>query len=169
MDPHPEHPIALPLPESVGHLLNLVDCVCTLLETQGAGKTCWCGLYPGSEVSHEYCTECSDDVCGMGYVRLSLGSPYEIFPAPAIDDRCSLPLMWGVEVGALRCFPSEPDGSTIDPSTSAEVALKQILDARALRAAIKCCSGKWGLGAWTPYGPLGGCVGGYWTAFLSEY
>lgn len=160
-------PMPRTVPVAINHVLNLVDCVCTALTNFGAGPTCWCGLYPGVEVAHDYCTDCGNDVCGMGYVRLALGSPYSTFPNPAIDDRCALPMMWAVEVGALRCMPSSEDGSGLDEQTLAEVSLRTMLDSLALRDAIKCCTGSWGLGPWTPVGPLGMCVGGYWQAFLA--
>lgn len=167
LDPHPEHPIALPVPKAIEAIIDLAECVCGMLATEGAGETCWCGLYPGAEVSWEYCgTECTADACGMGYVRLALATPYEVFPSPAIDDRCTLPMFWALEVGALRCLPVPHDGSVLDVGPMAEVAIGQMLDARALRKAIKCCGHSFGLGAWVPLGPSGGCVGGAWTAYL---
>jgi hypothetical protein len=166
LEPHPEHPIAMPVPKAIEQLVDLAECVCALLATEGAGETCWCGLYPGAQVSWEYCTECSADACGMGYVRLASGTPYLIYPQPAIDDRCALPLVWGVEVGAMRCMPVLESGELIPEGLMAEVAIRQMLDARAIRKAIKCCTGDFGLGSWIPQGPQGGCVGGYWQAFM---
>jgi hypothetical protein len=166
LDPHPENPIAIPPPKIIFALADLAECVCALLANEGAGPTCWCGLYPGQAISWEYCTECGRDQCGMGYVRLAGVSAYDSFPNPTIDDRCAKPLAWGVEVGALRCVPQQSDGSIIPPDLMAEVAIGQVLDAAALRTAIKCCGFDAALGAWLPIGPAGGCVGGYWMAFL---
>ena len=162
----PTPPIALAIPEVVNKLVDLAECVCAYLAVEGAGETCWCGLYPGSAVSWEYCTECSNGMCGMGYVRPASASSYEVFPQPAIDIRCTLPMAWGVEVGALRCLHTPEDGTLLDVGSMAEATIRQILDARALRNAIKCCGLNIGLGSWIPLGPQGGCVGGYWQAFL---
>ena len=145
-------------------LLNLIDCVCTELAASGAGPTCWCGLYPGAQVSWEGCGECNTGACGMGYVRLIGGFPYDVFPTPTIDDRCAKPLAFALEVGALRCLP-HGDG-LLDPAATAETVIDQMADARALYNAIKCCPGpRLGVQNYIPVGPQGGCVGGYWTAY----
>jgi hypothetical protein len=91
--------------------------------------------------------------------------PYTEFGVPAIDDRCTAPLMATVEVGAARCLPVLADGEMIDPTTMANVAVDQMLDAMALYRAIKCCAADMAPGIYTPAGPNGGCVGGFWTAF----
>lgn len=149
-------------------LLELTDCVCAQLSAVGAGPTCWCGLYPGAAVSWEYCGgECSAGVCGMGYVRLAGVFPYDAFPVPAVDDRCVRPLAWGVEVGALRCVPTPSDGTVIDAATMNEVAVAQVLDAYALYQAVKCCGLEMSVERYFPVGPLGGCVGGFWIAYVA--
>lgn len=148
-------------------LLELTECVCAELVTSGGGPTCWCGLYPGASVSWDYCGECNGDKCGMAYVRLAGISPYEIFPFPAVDDRCSRPLAWGVEVGVLRCMPQLSEGELLDPEGMAEVSVVQALDARAVWTALKCCGIDIAVETWRPLGPNGGCVGGAWTAFLA--
>jgi hypothetical protein len=168
-EPHPEHPIAVEPPLIALALLELAECVCAELAATGAGPTCWCGVYPGAAVSWEYCSagECSNGVCGMGYVRLAGAFPYETFPVPALDDRCIKPLAWAVEVGALRCFPQPTDGHLNEPSVTAEISLGVAMDAAALWRAIKCCGFDAGVEMYRPAGPDGGCVGGFWTAFLS--
>lgn len=148
-------------------LLDLTECVCTELATTGGGPMCWCGLYPGLTVSWDYCGECEGDKCGMAYIRLAGVTPYDLFPFPAVDDRCVKPLAWGIEIGALRCFPTPADGSLVDPNTMAEVAMIQVLDAQAVWRAIKCCGIDLAVEAWRPLGPLGGCVGGAWSAFAA--
>lgn len=166
-EPHPEQPIAAPPPRIALAMMELVECVCTELATTGAGPTCWCGLYPGAAVSWEYCSDCSGGICGMGYVRLAGAFPYETFPIPALDATCRKPIAWGVEVGALRCFPQPEDGSILDPVAMAEISLSVAMDAAALLRAIKCCDYEAGLEIYRPVGPDGGCVGGFWTAFLA--
>lgn len=160
--------IELPTPPLVAlALTELVDCVCEQLKVNGAGDTCWCGLLPGAIPGFDYCAgECANDVCGMGWVRLVSVFPYSIFPVPVTDDRCALPLAWAVEVGAVRCMPLTEDGSPLSAQLMTEVALNQIFDARALHAAMKCCDLSIAAELYTPYGPEGGCVGGWWTAYL---
>lgn len=148
-------------------LLQLADCVCTELATTGAGPTCWCGLYPGQAVSWEYCAECSGERCGMGYVRLAGVFPYSSFPQQIVDDRCTLPLAWAVEVGALRCLPQPAGGEVLDPTSMSEVAIAQALDASALHRAIKCCGIDAAVQSYLPVGPSGGCVGGFWLAYVA--
>lgn len=161
--------IELPAPPAIAiALTELAECVCEQLTTNGAGETCWCGLYAGAVVTWDYCAgECGNDVCGMGWVRLGTVFPYSIFPQPILDDRCALPLAWQIEVGALRCIPLMPDGGPIDSATMADVALKQVLDARALHAAMQCCGFSVAAEVYTPTGPEGGCVGGFWTGYIA--
>lgn len=161
--------VELPGPPVVAlALAELVGCVCEQLKINGAGETCWCGLYPGALIDWNYCAgECGHDVCGMGWVRLASAFPYSTFPVPLVDDRCALPLAWAVEVGALRCVPQMPDGSPPDSTTMTEVALNQVLDARALHLALKCCGLPVAAELYQPIGPDGGCVGGFWTAYLA--
>lgn len=163
-DPHPEHPIAIAPPTIALALEALANCVCEELALTGAGPTCWCGLYPGAQVSWDYCTECQNDRCGMGYVRLAGAFPYDVWPVPAVDDRCTRPVSWLVEVGALRCFPQPPDGELPDAVALSEVSLRQAMDAKALWTAIKCCGLDMAIEAYRPVGPGGGCVGGFWVA-----
>jgi hypothetical protein len=88
-DPHPEHPIAIAPPRIIMALVDLADCICTELAATGAGPTCWCGLYPGAQVSWEFCGECSGNTCGMGWVRLAQVFPYNVFPTGTIDLNCA--------------------------------------------------------------------------------
>ena len=103
----------------------------------------------------------------MGYVRLSGVFPYDTFPLPALDERCVRPLAWSVEVGALRCVPQPADGTIIDPTAMAEVAVAQMLDANALYRAVKCCGYDVAMERYFPVGPDGACVGGFWVGYLA--
>lgn len=162
---HPQHPIVMP--SIVLALDALAACVCEMLATEGAGPTCWCGMYPGADVSWEYCGECSGGKCGMGYVRMGGVFPYATFPLAVVDDRCVKPLAWAIEVGALRCLTIPEDGSIASPAEMAEVTIKQMLDATALYKAIKCCGLEIAVEAYRPSGPAGGCVGGSWIAYAA--
>jgi hypothetical protein len=103
----------------------------------------------------------------MGYVRLAGVFPYSTFPEPLMDLRCTRPLAWAVEVGALRCVPQPSDGTVLDPIAMGEVAIIQVLDASALHRAVKCCGYDVAIETYIPVGPSGGCVGGFWRAFLA--
>jgi hypothetical protein len=161
-----EPPIVV-LPPIALALDALATCVCELLASEGAGPTCWCGLYPGASVSWEYCGECTSGACGMGYVRMGGVFPYATFPLPVIDDRCVKPLAWAVEVGALRCLTIPADGEIASPMEMAEATINQMLDATALYKAIKCCGLELAVEAYRPLGPEGGCVGGAWIGYVA--
>jgi hypothetical protein len=148
-------------------LADLADCICEELSTSGAGPPCWCGLYPGQSVSWEFCGECDNDRCGMGYVRLAGVFPYSVFPEQTIDTRCTYPLGWAVEVGALRCLPQPSDGTLPSPQEMAEVAIRQVLDASAIHRGLKCCDHEVAVQQYVPVGPSGGCVGGFWLGYLA--
>ena len=155
-------------PSIIFQVTELADCLCGFLETEGGGRPCWCGVYPGAMVSWEYCGECSGGMCGMGYVRPAGIFPYSTFPLPEIDVNCTSPLTWSVEIGALRCMPHPPDGRVATPTEMMEVSIQTMLDARAMYKAVKCCEAIKGAAVefYTPTGPEGGCVGGYWTVYL---
>lgn len=147
-------------------LVDLAECLCAELAATGAGPTCWCGLVPGAEVAWDYCTECTGDVCGMGWVRVIGLFPYDTFPVGVVDDRCIRPLAVAVEVGATRCL-HVPDGG--EPPTEAamlEATLAQSADALAMWRALKCCDTPLAVQQYTPIGPTGGCVGGTWLAYI---
>ena len=162
----PDQTLPIAPPAVALALIDLADCVCHELTATGAGPTCWCGLYPGASVSWEYCGSCSGGYCGMGYVRATGVFPYDGFPNPVIDFQCAKPLAWGIEVGALRCMPVSDDGEIASPVVMSEVTLGLILDAKALYRAVKCCGYDVAMERYYPSGPAGGCVGGYWTAYL---
>lgn len=165
---HPDHTLPIAPPQIAWQIVELVDCLCGMLEVEGGGRPCWCGAYPGASVSWEFCTECQGGSCGMGYVRPAGIFPYTTFPFPETDVHCASPLAWTIEVGALRCVPQPADGEVLSPADMLDVTITTMLDARAIYKAIKCCDAIPGAAIqfYTPVGPEGGCVGGFWTAFL---
>lgn len=154
---------------------KLVECVCTHLEHAGSGPTCWCGLYPGVAVSWEGCGECGNGACGMGYVRPGRVFPYATFPSAVLDASCVKPIAYQFEVGVLRCFPTMNDQGEFPPAEEiTEVTNKVTQDAWALHRAIRCCKdddfrGTVTIQEWTPIGPAGGCVGGFWTIYVDPF
>jgi hypothetical protein len=149
-------------------LLDLAACVCNELEVTGAGPTCWCGVYPGTSVSYEFCEECANGACGMAWVRPSGVFPYNTFPISTLESGCRAPLAWSVEVGCVRCLPTPSQGELPTPDQLLQSATDQMADAMALYRALRCCQGvDVAAELWTPIGPEGGCVGGQWTAYLA--
>ena len=152
-------------------VIDLINCVCEMLATNGQGPTCWCGVYPGASVSWEECGDCGDDVCGMGYVRPGTTTPYDVFPFSVIDENCVKPLAYELEVGVLRCFPTMDDDGAMPPAdVTTEAAMGLLQDQYALYQAIMCCEGlkTKAISAWQPIGPQGNCVGGFWTVYVDE-
>lgn len=150
----------------------LTECVCEALAKQGAGPTCWCGLFPGNEVSWDYCGECSGGQCGMGYVRVVSVFPSQQFPQQdPLPGACATPLVVELAVGALRCVPvMDSDGSLPDEAAFLETGLGVFADMAAIRNAVDCCDlgGRdVAIGAYQPLGPRGGCVGGEWSVWVS--
>jgi hypothetical protein len=148
----------------------LTDCLCEGLTQHGAGPTCWCGLFPGTEVAWDYCGECSSRKCGMGYVRIVSVYESDSFPTPNPDQsRCGSPLAVQLAVGALRCLPTmEQDGSLPDEAAMLEAGLAVIADMGAMREALRCCDvDELVIGAYTPLGARGGCVGGEWSVWVA--
>lgn len=147
---------------------DLVNCVCEALNTDGAGQTCWCGFYPGSEVSWDYCGSCSGDTCGMGYVRIVGMHRSTTFPEPDLTVNCNGPVVVQFAVGALRCVPVADDSGRLPNEAMIwESSLGVLADSAALYVAADCCMSRHLIGEYVPLGPQGGCVGGEWTVWVS--
>jgi len=150
-------------------MLELLECACAEVTVNGQGEPCFCGIYPGSNVSWDYCGECSRGKCGMVYLRPGETVPYTIFPRAELDDKCVLPLAFEMELGVVRCFPTmDESGELPDPADITAAALGLIADQYALYSAIKCCETSLRtlvIDRWTPSGPSGGCVAGAWTIY----
>jgi len=147
---------------------SLLDCICAGLTSQGAGPTCWCGFYPGTEVSWDYCGECSGGSCGMGYVRMVNSYRSSIFPNADVSLNCIAPIVVELVVGSLRCIPvSDEQGALPDEGSMWESSLGILADMTALFDAIACCGMDHAIGNYTPLGAQGGCAGGEWQVWLS--
>lgn len=163
---NPDPPVLLP-PKFLTKVLELVECVCAHVESEGAGAVCWCGLYPGQAVSFDYCGECDGGACGMAWVRPTQFYPSDTFPLPTIDMTCTKPLALGLEVGVVRCMPLIGADGELPSNEDMNIAgIAQLLDAMALYKAIACCEGvNLTVEQWQPASG-GGCAGGFWTVFL---
>lgn len=122
-------------------------------------------LMPGVEVPRDF----ADGECdGQGWVRLSSVYPSTNFPEPDVTPaRTWTQLGFDIEVGISRCLPTLDENN--EPPTVAQnlaaVAL-QLADMAAMRRAIcktmVTLKRDFVLGSYTPEGPDGGTVGGYW-------
>jgi hypothetical protein len=151
-------------------LIDLSACVCEALAASTNGPVCWCGVVAG-EVALDACGACDGDACGQAWVRVTGAYPYDTFPVQADDTTaCGTYLAYEVEVGVSRCYPIPEGTETLTEAETLDSALMQIVDMEALRKAVLCCFGTEAktLGAWTPAGPDGGCIGGTWAVTIGE-
>jgi len=146
-----------------GAMIALQQCLCETIEARGLPSVCFCGVVPGSTAVFDYSDE------GQAWVRLSTAVPSLVFPAQDQSLRsCSAPLAYQFEVGIVRCAPMlADDGSPPSLEEQFEATRLQMADMDAIRYAIECClpHASKVLGTYTPYGPQGGALGGWWTVF----
>jgi hypothetical protein len=134
-------------------------------------------LAPGAEVAWD---ECCD---GFLYVRLismfGSGNPF-----PNQDTRpggCKPTMIAStLGIGVGRCASTQDDDGIAPPvDTLTAEALGVVADASIILDAIKCCVAPLtddpdsnvlatSLGAWSPSGPQGGCVGGEWSLVVGH-
>lgn len=148
-------------------LVELLECACAEVTVNGQGEPCFCGLWPGNNVSWDYCGECSRGKCGMVYLNHLSTFPSESFPNVGVDSKCTVPLVHELELGVVRCMPTmDNDGDLPDPADITSAALGLFMDQEALYSAIKCCDTVFrdlSVSRWSSIGPQGGCVGGSWA------
>lgn len=144
-------------------LTDLTTCLCSQLLDDELPPVCFCGIVPGAEVALDYAGECENE-CGMAWVRLIGSAPSVTVGVPsALPGNCSTGINIDVELGVVRCIGvGGPDGQPIEPSELAAAAVLQQADMMAMWRAVACCrdSKDWVIGAYTPFGPDGGLVGG---------
>jgi hypothetical protein len=167
-DPNPADIDLLLLPVA----LELLECLCTALnlETNPPGICC---LRAGDSVTADigqYYDECCQ---GLAWVRPAgfymTGTIESPFPSPSTDasiNACGIPA-WGLqlEMGVLRCVKTQ---GLISCTEWNAAVIQQLADAKAMRKAVCCMEqlhdpGDVAVGAWTPVGPAGGCLGSTWA------
>lgn len=153
-------------------MLDLLECACSAVTARGQGKPCFCGVYPGERVSWEYCSEgeCTDG-CGMVYIRPSTSFPYTEFPIQDTSGGCTGPMAYEIELGVVRCFQTMNDQGELPSATDVTAAAMRLgEDQNALLMALNCCQSPYlktkAVAEWTPTGPSGNCVGGFWRVIL---
>jgi hypothetical protein len=152
-------------------LSELRDCLSASIALHGGPEPCECAIIPGTHVATEYCGACSGDRCGMAWVRLNSVFPSTVFPTQDVSATgCTPMLAFEVELGVVRCAPIGDDYGNPPKAEEWEAAAQlQVLDMMAMREAVECCFGAFEtmLGAFTPIGPTGGCVGGSWAVAVA--
>ncbi len=148
---------------------NLLDCLCSILAST-SNPPGICALRAGNQAIQDI-GPTFDECCeGQAYVRITGFTPTGLQQAPfpagnedQIVPACGIPA-WSLhfEVGIFRCMDTEGHLSSAE---WANIAAQQMLDAKSIRLAICCFIAERELkttavGAWTPQGPEGGCIGG---------
>lgn len=144
----------------------LAACLCEQL-VDGPGL-CFCGVLPGADIAADvgFAGYCGDDDCGgMAYVRTAA-----IYPATQVGiaqlqpSNCTWGQGFDLELGVLRPFPLEEDGTSPAPEVQLEAARWQMWDAQAMQKALACCDWlphtDFVVGQYVPTGPAGGVLGG---------
>lgn len=147
-------------------LAEVATCLCAQIAADGLPDVCFCGVLPGEVTIADYASEC-DAACGMAYVRMTSMYPSVAVGTPSEQaGNCATGLGIEVEVGILRCAPM-PDSDGSPPGADEQLAATQLQIADALAAwkAISCCQNNQDflLGTYTPVGPQGDVVGGFWA------
>jgi hypothetical protein len=168
-------PSGLPPGGTVHVLLILSDILETLTTDESEGGCplpCFCrvAVYPGLEVPLDSCEtggHCADGCDGQLWGAVQSITRVQQPEAPGCEA-----YLWTAQVGAARCAAMPRDDGT-PPSIDAvqRDAARQAVDADGIRYAIACCPTRSQrvkdagivLESWTPLGPSGGCVAGFWT------
>lgn len=158
---------------------ELAACLCAEIadscETEGAPGVCFCGILTGGEAyDASGVGDCAEDACGQAWVRLVNAYPAQAIGQQDVDPgNCNKTVGYDLEVGLYRCFPIEENGGSVTDEEMAEAVDRQIKDMELMRKAIVCCDAlptkEYVLGAYAPYGPLGGLVGGTWSLVLGGF
>lgn len=146
-------------------LTVLGACLCEQIRADGLPETCFCGIVPGEAAVAAYAGDCAKK-CGMAWVRMGA-----VYPASGVGianeepKNCGSGIGYGVEVGILRCAHTGTAEQMPTPAEQMMDAQLQVADMLAMRRAVACCPGStdWILGIYTPTGPQGGLVGGFWS------
>lgn len=153
-------------------MTSLAGCIETTFEDEGRPEVCFNGIITGDGVTAAWVDDCSNDLCGMTWVRLVNAYPSS---SPGRQDQgtnnCASGIGIEIEVGVLRCTNVSVEDAEVEEGEALQATSDVLADMFALRKAISCCVGvpssDMVLGNWTPMGPLGGLVGGSWLIYAS--
>lgn len=132
------------------------------------------GPVPGAVLVADYIGvegECE----GMAWVRLTSSFQSLVLPNSEATPRATAfgSQAFSFEMGTLRCTPevSEVYGQVELPTPEAQATATelQLADMQIMRRAILCCmkGREFVLGDYTPMGPEGAALGGYWSFVVS--
>lgn len=145
-------------------LLDLRSCLCNELAVSAPEQSlCLCSVVPGVP-------DFAGVVNGKGQAWVRLVSVFPSSSPPAVDTtmtNCDAPLAATVEVGVVRCSPVA--GTRQVPQDAWEASAELVMsDMMAIYRAI-CCTGRTIYrSSYTPYGPQGGVVGGFWSIVVPQ-
>lgn len=142
----------------------LATCLCAQIKDDGLDEPCYCGVMPGFEVAWDI-GECDDGSCGIAYVRLGNVYPSsQVGVATVNPGNCAIGTGLDIEMGMLRCFELNEDGSPSSPAQLLEASRIQYADILVMQKALVCCewlpAEDFVVGTYQPVGPSGGVVGG---------
>lgn len=157
-----DDPVAFP------NAAGLIDLVPAELAKRSLPETCFSGVVPGTTPALDYVY--ASDCGGMAWSRVTQLYPSTNFPLndQAVSAGYAVPpLAQTYELGLIRRAPVPDNGQPPAAEEQYDAGRIAMADQRALLAVI--C--RWFqsrdipflLGAWTPVGPDGAVVGGYWT------
>lgn len=156
-----------PLDLAFREAARLLTCLEERLEFYA--PTCRTFVAPGGPPAWDACGLVEDGSEGQAWVQLAQVFPSDSFPTQQTGPMRCPPSGYAAQlaVGVLRCA-AIVDSEGRPPSSAAlnADARKVARDRALVNEAIRCCyledadPGTYTLGAWTPLGPQGGCVGG---------
>lgn len=143
---------------------NLLQCVCSYVERDGGGPTCWCGPNWGDNIVANGCGDCGS-ACGSAFVNITGLYPADGLGVPANDLRCDKLLVMQLLVGTTRCYPVVGvDGGPADPDEMLRATGQMFADMSAVREALRCClPDDKEVGDYVVLGADGGCAAAYWN------
>jgi hypothetical protein len=168
-------------------LVDLAACLELEFVAAELPRPCEVQVLPGQIVSFDYCGEggCDLDGCGNGQAWVRLVNVQAVVRQSETGTStgvaftsCRGEYIFQLEMGVTRCIPGV-DASGNPPTTEEllEATRFQLADMDTMRRAITCCFAtdrQWGenrgvqMESYTPVGPEGGCVGGYWTFYIGS-
>lgn len=144
----------------VGHLAGLTEAAKDALEWE-PGRIIY--VASGAQVAWDDCCD------GQLWARLVTLEPGEPVGGRNSGARMSGPCGYthyfaSVELGIVRCaLVLDDQGTAPNAADLTAEGLAGLADMGALLEAIKCFPATRSISRWTPTGPQGGCVGGFWT------
>jgi hypothetical protein len=149
---------------------NIAQCLCDAIAAAPVPGVCFCGVVPGDGVVTDFAGSCADENQGMAWVRQTM-----LYPASGLNVVNESPMNCGsavgldIEIGMIR--PAATVDTYGNPPTADQYRALSALtndDAIIMWRALACCTSltelDYTLGTYQPFGPMGGVVGGVWTA-----